>query len=116
MNELMTMGFLGGSMSGGEILLVLVAILVLFGSKNIPHIARTIGKSLEEFRRAGRSVTDEIMRSDVRDEPPPARLHPTGTTAPVKTDAAASAPAAQEPELVPKPSAHAVQRNHEPPA
>lgn len=110
------MGFLGGSMSGGEILLVLVAILVLFGSKNVPGIARTIGKSLEEFRRAGRSVTDEIMRSDVRDEPPPARLRPPETATPVKTEASASAPETAEPELVPKPSAHAVQRNHEPPA
>ncbi len=55
-------------MSGGEILLVLVAILLLFGSKNLPSIARNIGRSLETFRKASREVTDEIMRADIRND------------------------------------------------
>jgi sec-independent protein translocase protein TatA len=62
-----TLAFVGGVPGGGEVLLVLVALLVLFGAKNLPQIARTIGKTLEEFRRATREVTDEIMRA----EPPP---------------------------------------------
>ncbi len=61
-----TPGFLG-TPGGGEILLVLLIILLLFGSKNLPGMARTLGKTLEEFRRASREVTDEIMHA--ADEP-----------------------------------------------
>jgi sec-independent protein translocase protein TatA len=43
---------------GGEILIVLLAVLVLFGSKGLPNFARTLGKGLNEVRKA----TDEIKR------------------------------------------------------
>ncbi|MBN1269508.1 MAG: twin-arginine translocase TatA/TatE family subunit [Kiritimatiellae bacterium] len=58
------LSFLGGSPGGGEILLVLLVLLLLFGSKRLPGIARALGKTLAEFRRATREVTDEIMRGD----------------------------------------------------
>ncbi len=58
-------------MSGGEILLILLVMLLLFGSKKLPEMARSIGKSMESFRRASREMTDEIMRADLHD--PPAR-------------------------------------------
>jgi len=57
-----------GMPSGGEMLLVLLVILLLFGSKNLPKMARTLGRTLEEFRRAAREVSDEIMHAE--DEPP----------------------------------------------
>jgi sec-independent protein translocase protein TatA len=65
-----------GAPSGGEILLVLLVILLLFGSKNLPGMARTLGKTLESFRRAAREVSDEIMHADA-DEPhvPPKLPH-----------------------------------------
>ena len=50
--------------SGGELLLVLLVILLLFGAKNLPKMARTLGRTLEEFRRAARDVSDEIMQAD----------------------------------------------------
>jgi sec-independent protein translocase protein TatA len=40
---------------------ILLVVLMLFGSKRLPEIARGIGRALEEFRRAARDVTDEIM-------------------------------------------------------
>lgn len=61
-------------MGGGEILVIFIAILMLFGAKNIPQIARNLGKGLETFRKASRGITDEIMRADVADEPTPSRL------------------------------------------
>lgn len=51
-----------------EILLVLVAALMLFGAKRLPEIARSLGKAMEEFRRAARDVTDEIMQVTVEDD------------------------------------------------
>ncbi len=64
----MLLSVFGGMTGGGEILLVLVIALLLFGSKNLPKIARSIGRSMEEFRRAAKDVTDEVMRSDIMDD------------------------------------------------
>lgn len=63
--------FIGGTLGGGEILLVFVAILLLFGSKNLPRIARSLGRAVEEFRRAAREVSSEILSAD--DTPAPRR-------------------------------------------
>ncbi len=43
---------------GSEMFLILVAVLLLFGSKKIPEVARGLGKGMREFKRA----TDEIKR------------------------------------------------------
>jgi len=45
-------------LSGGEILLVILAIIVLFGPKKLPELMRGIGKSMAEFKRA----TNDIKR------------------------------------------------------
>ncbi len=45
-------------MSSGELILVVLAVLLLFGSKKIPDLARTFGKGMNEFRKA----TEEIKR------------------------------------------------------
>ena len=62
-------------LSGGELVLVLVVILVLFGAKRIPEFAKGLGKGINEFKKASREVTDEIERS-VEDTPPPAKPAP----------------------------------------
>lgn len=73
MPALQPIAFLGGSTGGGEVLLILVVALLLFGAKNLPQIARSLGRTVEDFRRAARDVKDEIMKADL-DEPPPPRL------------------------------------------
>ena len=59
----------GGAPGGPEILLVLLVVLLLFGAKRLPEIARNLGKSMEEFKRAARDVTDEIMHADTKPTP-----------------------------------------------
>jgi sec-independent protein translocase protein TatA len=44
--------------SGGEIVVVFVVFLLLFGSKKIPEFAKGLGKGLSEFKKA----TDDIKR------------------------------------------------------
>lgn len=85
MPALVPVAFLGGSTGGGEVLLILVVALLLFGAKNLPHIARTLGRTVEEFRRAARDVKDEIMKAEL-DEPaaPPAALPPAAPPTPVE--------------------------------
>ena len=46
-----------------EVVLILVVILVLFGSKKIPEFARGLGQGIKEFKKASREVTDEIQNA-----------------------------------------------------
>jgi TatA/E family protein of Tat protein translocase len=45
------LGILGG-LGGGEIVLLVLIILLLFGAKRIPDLARGIGKGIKEFKDA----------------------------------------------------------------
>ena len=68
-NLIAPLAILGGSFGGGEVFLILVVCLLLFGAKNLPKIARQLGRSMEEFKRAARDVSHEIMRSDLDEKP-----------------------------------------------
>ena len=45
---------------GGQILLILAIVLVLFGAKKIPELAKGLGQGIKEFKKATREVTEEI--------------------------------------------------------
>jgi sec-independent protein translocase protein TatA len=49
-----------GNLGAGEIILILLVILILFGAKKIPELARGIGKGMSEFKKGLRDVQDEI--------------------------------------------------------
>jgi sec-independent protein translocase protein TatA len=66
MNLLIPVAIFGESIGAGEVLLILVVALVFFGSKNLPQIARSLGRAMTEFRRAAREMSDEILHADER--------------------------------------------------
>lgn len=47
-----------------EMFIVLVLILVLFGSKRLPELARGLGKAMREIRKAADDVRKEIDLTD----------------------------------------------------
>jgi len=49
-----------------ELILILFAVLILFGGKKLPELARNLGKGLREFKKASQGVTEEL---DTKDEP-----------------------------------------------
>lgn len=53
-----------------EIIGILLVLLLLFGAKKLPELARGLGKGINEFKRASRDVQDELQRA-VEEEPPP---------------------------------------------
>lgn len=56
------MAFFGSSMGPGEILLVLTVALLLFGSKRLPAIARSLGQALAELRRSAQNLKHELLQ------------------------------------------------------
>ncbi len=46
--------------SGQEIFIILIVVLLLFGAKKIPEVARGLGKGLNEFRKATDDIKKEI--------------------------------------------------------
>ncbi len=49
--------------SGSEILLIVAFILIFFGSKSIPGIARTLGKTMRQIKDASNELQTEIKKS-----------------------------------------------------
>ncbi|MCX7744057.1 MAG: twin-arginine translocase TatA/TatE family subunit [Flavobacteriales bacterium] len=49
--------------SGGEILVVILFVLMFFGSKNIPELMRGLGRGIREFKNATQSIQREIQES-----------------------------------------------------
>ena len=47
------------SLGFSEILLIIVVILILFGSKRIPEVARALGKASHEFKKAKEALRTE---------------------------------------------------------
>ncbi len=51
------------NMGGSEIVLILVVVLLLFGGKKLPELARGLGKGIREFKDASDGVKREIHRN-----------------------------------------------------
>ena len=52
-----------GRIGPWEILLIFLVVLLLFGAKRLPEIARSLARAVKEFRKAGRDIKDQIEDS-----------------------------------------------------
>jgi sec-independent protein translocase protein TatA len=59
-------------LGGWEVVVILAVVLILFGAKKLPELARGLGQGIKEFKKATREVTDEIQNAG-DDTPPPAQ-------------------------------------------
>ena len=58
------MNIMFAAMLGGwEIILILAVVLILFGAKKLPELAKGLGTGIKEFKKATREVTDEIQNA-----------------------------------------------------
>jgi sec-independent protein translocase protein TatA len=78
MNSMMAFLEVGGM----QVLLILGVILIFFGGKKLPELARGLGQGIKEFKKATREVTDEVQHAAA--EPPAAPKAPSVPIAPVQ--------------------------------
>lgn len=89
--------------SGGEFMLIILFVLIFFGAKGIPDIARGMGRFLRQVRDASNEVQREINRgaSEVRRTADEHQRQFRGALeeapTPYKQPVAPSAPSAEEP-------------------
>lgn len=53
------LGFLGG-LGTGELILIFAVIVLMFGAKKLPELARGLGKGIREFKDATKDVRENI--------------------------------------------------------
>ncbi len=63
------------NLGGGEIILILALVLILFGAKKLPELAKGLGTGIKEFKKATRDVTDELHSAMDETPPPPGSVH-----------------------------------------
>lgn len=75
---------------GTEIMMVMLVMLLLFGSRRLPELARNLGKSMREIRKATSGLEEELRRALEAPPPPPPPRKSAAAAAP---DAFAKTPA-----------------------
>jgi sec-independent protein translocase protein TatA len=56
--------------AGSEIIVIILVVLIFFGSKSIPGIAKTLGKTLYQIKNASSELQNEIKKSgfDIKED------------------------------------------------
>ncbi len=64
-----------GNIGGSELFLILLVILIFFGAKKLPELAKGLGQGIREFRKAAKDVQEEVDKEvkklDEKDETKP---------------------------------------------
>ena len=58
-------------LGGWEVVLILAVVLILFGAKKLPELAKGLGTGIKEFKKATKDVSDEMHRAMEEDYTPP---------------------------------------------
>lgn len=100
-DPMMMLAYIG---SPSQWFILLLLCLLVFGAKRLPDIARALGRSLGEFRKARREFESELMRSEHEaDEPRPANPLPAGKASPVSSVSSATTAASAQAVASPAP-------------
>ena len=58
-------------MGPGQIIVILLILLLLFGAKRIPDLMKGLGKGIKEYKKAMKGVEDELFEGDTPNEKEP---------------------------------------------
>ena len=62
-----------GNFSFWEIILLMIAVLLLFGAKRLPEIGASMGKGIREFKKSLTDVNRSLTEPEARESLPPVR-------------------------------------------
>jgi len=55
-----------GNLGGPDLFIILLIVLVLFGAKKLPDLARSLGQSVNEFRKAREEIDRELRNPEAQ--------------------------------------------------
>jgi sec-independent protein translocase protein TatA len=88
------------NLGGPDLLIILLIVLVLFGAKKLPELARGLGQAIKEFQKAKDEFTDELHKAGQSDTTPKA-TPPTSTVA--RSDTPGTSPTRPDPNQAVRP-------------
>ena len=76
-----------GMPSGQELLVILAIVVLLFGAKKIPELAKGIGKGIKNFKAEMKNddLDDAVEIKTAQSDTPAKKVEPTGTAASTET-------------------------------
>lgn len=86
------------NLAGPDLLIILVIVLVLFGAKKLPELARGMGQAVKEFQKAKDEFTDELHKAGTSPAAPPAPTVQPAQSTVARADAPAPAPTQTHPD------------------
>ncbi len=57
-----------GSIGMPELIIIFLVVLLLFGSKRLPELAKGLGKVMRDFKKATRELRDELDVSEIEQD------------------------------------------------
>jgi sec-independent protein translocase protein TatA len=84
------------NLGGPDLIIILLIILVLFGAKKLPELARGMGSAIKEFQKAKDEFTDELHTAGKTDAAKTAEVRTPASTVPqIENQPAAPVPPAE---------------------
>jgi sec-independent protein translocase protein TatA len=80
--NILAFGF--GNLGGPDLFILLLIVLVLFGAKKLPELARSLGQSMNEFRKAREEFDKELHQAGQEVKGPPQNTQPYQPGQPVQ--------------------------------
>ena len=80
------------NLGGGEIILILAIVLILFGAKKLPELAKGLGQGIREFKKATNHASEGLREAIAENPPIVTRRLPPATTASAPGCAVSQAP------------------------
>jgi sec-independent protein translocase protein TatA len=70
------------NLAGPDLIIILLIILVLFGAKKLPELARGMGQAVKEFQKAKDEFSDELHKAGKPDSTASTNVQPVPSTVP----------------------------------